>query len=247
MDPFLIASAFTAFFIASFLKGLTGIGFSTLCLGFLALMVDIRLAIPLVFLPSLSSNLMVMADAGHFKESVKRFWPLFVSGIPGLFIGIWFLRTSHTELPRMVLGLVMALYGIWGLKKGELRLGRNRERRSMVPIGFISGIVNGATGSQIMPIMPYLLALDMGRSMFVQTINLSFTINTLLMITALGSFGFVTLPVVGISLAGILPVGLGIFLGSRLRRKVPEEIFRKLVFTLLIGLGSFLLIRPFFI
>jgi uncharacterized membrane protein YfcA len=44
-----------AFFLSAFLKGITGMGFSTICLGLIATFIDIRLAIPLVIFPSLSS------------------------------------------------------------------------------------------------------------------------------------------------------------------------------------------------
>lgn len=79
MDFVTIVQAFIAFFIASFLKGLTGLGFSTLCLGFLVVFLDLKLAIPLVVLPSLSSNIMVMVEAGRFLEALKRFWPLYLN------------------------------------------------------------------------------------------------------------------------------------------------------------------------
>ncbi len=238
--------AFGAFFTASFLKGVTGLGFSTLCLGFLALFMDIKLAIPLVFLPSLSSNLLVMIEAGRFRESLVRFRLLFLSALPGLLLGIWFLGGSHNEAPKVILGLVMFIYGLWGLKNGILELSRAREKRLTVPVGLVSGLINGATGSQIMPIMPYLLALKMDRDLFVQTINCSFTINTLVMMLCMGKLGFMTLPVLTISALGVLPVALGIHLGGKLRKRVSEAIYRKLVLFLLMGLGVTLVIRPLF-
>ncbi len=122
MDNQTIILAFTAFFIASFLKGLTGLGFSTLCLGFLAVFIDLKLAIPLVFLPSITSNIMVMVEAGRFFEALKRFWLLYLSALPGLVLGIWFLGSSQNEAPKAVLGVVMFLYGIWGLKNGLFQL-----------------------------------------------------------------------------------------------------------------------------
>lgn len=246
MDAHTIALALSAFFVASFLKGLTGLGFSTLCLGFLAVFIDIKLAIPLVFLPSLSSNLLVMIEAGRFLESLKRFRLLFLSALPGLFSGIWFLGNSQNDAPKAILGVVMFLYGIWGLKSGILQLPEKREKQLVIPVGLLSGLVNGATGSQIMPIMPYLLSLKMDRDLFVQTINCSFTINTLVMMLCLGKLGLITLPVVIVSAAGILPVGLGIFLGGILRKRVSEAMYRKMVLILLICLGLNLALRPLF-
>ncbi len=246
MDTQTIILAFSAFFIASFLKGLTGLGFSTLCLGFLAAFIDIKLAIPLVFLPSLSSNIMVMINAGRFIDALKRFWLLFLSALPGLFLGIWFLGNSRNEAPKALLGLVMLLYGIWGLKNGLFELSRQKEKQLTIPIGLISGLINGATGSQIMPIMPYLLSLKMDRDLFVQTINCSFTINTLIMMICLGKMGLITLPVFFVSSVGIFPVALGIFLGSILRKRVTELVYRKMLLILLICLGTSLVMRLLF-
>ncbi len=245
MDMHTIILAFSAFFTASFLKGLTGLGFSTLCLGFLAVFMDLKLAIPLVFLPSLASNIMVMLEAGRFFEALKRFWLLYLSALPGLVAGIWILGSSRNELPKVVLGGVMILYGIWGLKTGMYRISGKREKQLAMPVGILSGFVNGATGSQIMPIMPYLLSLNIDRRLFVQTINCAFTFNTLVMMAGLGKMGLVTMPVALLSAGGILPVGMGIFLGGRIRQRITEESYRKMVLILLILLGTHLAARVF--
>lgn len=244
MEPYTIILAFSAFFLASFLKGLTGLGFSTLCLGFLAIFIDLKLAIPLVFLPSLCSNIMVMVDAGRFLEAFKRFRLLYLSAVPGLILGIYFLNASESSSPKVVLGVVMLIYGILGLKKGIQQISEKREKQLTLPVGFVSGLVNGVTGSQIMPIMPYLLSLNMDRNLFVQTINCSFTVNTLIMMAGLGKLGLLTLPVVVLSAGGIIPVAVGIFLGGHIRKKVSEDVYRRMVLILLIALGISLALRP---
>ncbi|MCP4161924.1 MAG: sulfite exporter TauE/SafE family protein [Deltaproteobacteria bacterium] len=245
MDTQTIILAFSAFLIASFLKGLTGLGFSTLCLGFLSIFMDLKVAIPLVFLPSLSSNIMVMIEAGRFFEAFKRFWPLYLGTLPGLLLGIWILGTTQNQSPKVILGTVMLIYGIWALKNKLLQLSKSKERRLMAPIGLLSGLVNGVTGSQIMPIMPYLLSVKMDRDLFVQTINSSFTFSTIIMIIGLGKLGLVTTSIISISAMGILPVAVGIFFGGQLRKRVADETYRKMVLILLIVLGCTLIIKPF--
>ncbi|MGK0272475.1 MAG: putative membrane protein YfcA, partial [Cocleimonas sp.] len=163
MDSFTLIYIFTVFFASAFLKSLTGLGFSTICLGFLAAVLDIKLAILLVLLPSLSSNLLVMWQAGRFIEAFKRFWPLYLSAIPGLLLGIWYLGNSDNEIPKALLGALLILYGVWGLINGLMTLTKKQEKQLSLPVGFISGVANGVTGSQIMPIMPYLLSLKLDR------------------------------------------------------------------------------------
>lgn len=243
MNSTILTLVFISFFLAAFLKGVTGLGFVTLCLGFLALLLDLKLAIALVILPSLSSNIMVMIESGRFIEAAKRFWLLYISALPGLILGIWLLGESDKDLPRAILGLVMFLYGIYGLWKGIMTISKQQEKRLYFPIGFTSGVVNGVTGSQIMPIMPYLLSLNMDRNLFIQTINTSFTINMIIMLFGLNKLGMITIDNMIISAIGIIPVAGGIWLGGIVRKKVSEQFYRKMVLVLLIILGITLVIR----
>lgn len=245
MDTQLLIPVIGVYFTAAFLKGLTGLGFSTICLGILVTFIDIRLAIPLVFIPSLSSNLMVMAQAGRFFESLKRFWFLFLTAIPGLLMGVWFLDNRQDDLPKVILGCVMLLYGLWGLKTGIVHMPDHREKQLKGIVGLISGLVNGATGSQIMPIMPYLLSLKMDRNLFVQTINTAFTVNTLIMMICLGKLGIMTWKTTGVSALGVIPVAMGIAIGGHIRKRVSDQVFRKMVLVFLILLGINLVLKPF--
>ena len=245
MDSFSLLYIFTVFFVSAFLKSLTGLGFSTICLGFLAAVLDIKLAILLVLLPSLSSNLLVMWQAGRFIEALKRFWPLYLSAIPGLILGIWFLGSNDNEIPKVILGVLLILYGLWGLINGLLTITKKQEKQLSLPVGFISGVANGVTGSQIMPLMPYLLSLKLDRDLFVQTINSAFTINSLIMMLGLANLGVISVPMLTLSAAGILPVAVGIYLGGKIRKRISDDSFRKMVLILFILLGLNLVSRLF--
>ena len=88
MDLGLLIVPFIAFTVAGLVKGTTGLGFSTTCLPILAISLGLKESLPLVLVPSLLSNLTVMRDAGHFRETVARFWPLYAALLPGLAAGL---------------------------------------------------------------------------------------------------------------------------------------------------------------
>lgn len=233
------------FFFASFLKGAAGLGFATSCLGIMASYLDMRVAIPLVVLPSLLANAVVMVDAGGFAPIFRRFWVLYLSAVPGLLLGLWVLGGGDTLLPRTVLGICMAAYGAWGLWGG--RIGFGRSRPVMAAVGMSTGLINGLTGSQIMPILPYLISLDITKDELVQAINTSFTFASLIMLVGLGRIGLFSGEVAWLSFIGVVPVGAGIWLGGRVRRLLPEAVFRKLVLALVALLGVSLAVRPLFV
>ena len=241
MEPHIVAFVLGTFFFAAFLKGTAGLGFATTCLGVMASYLDVRLAIPLVVIPSLLSNGLVMIDAGDFVPILRRFWFLYVSALPGLALGLWLLGGGDTTLPRAVLGSAMLLYGCWGLWGGRTTM--SEKPWVAGPVGLITGLVNGLTGSQVMPILPYLMSLNLTKDQLVQAINTSFTLASLVMLVGLNRLGLFTLEVGIVSAAGVIPVAAGIWLGGRVRRRLPEAVFRRVVLVLLAFLGAGLIVK----
>lgn len=244
METTFLAAVFATFLFASFLKGTAGLGFATTSLGIMATYADMRLAIPLVVIPSLLSNAMVMIDAGGFVRIFRRFWFMYVAALPGLFAGLWLLGGGDTVLPRAVLGASMLLYGVYGLWGGTFSLTHTPLMAGAV--GVITGLVNGLTGSQIMPVLPYLMALDITKDELVQAINTSFTFASVVMFFGLGRLGLMNVDIVMISTAGLIPVWLGIWLGGRVRRRLPEAVFRNVVLAMISLLGVGLMFKAFF-
>ena len=76
------------YFFASSVKGVTGLGFSTVCLPFMVLTVGLKAALPLLIIPSLASNLIVMRQAGHFRSTFHRFWLMLLTTVIGVFCGL---------------------------------------------------------------------------------------------------------------------------------------------------------------
>jgi uncharacterized membrane protein YfcA len=224
--------------LAAFLKGITGLGFSTICLALLASVVDLRLAIPMIIIPSLSSNVLVMVQAGEFRATLIRFKWLYVAAIPGLGLGLLMLSSAAPRELGGALGFVLVLYAVFALINPSFRIASPWAERLAAPTGFMTGIINGATGSQVMPALPFLMSLGLGRDALVQAINISFTLGSLVMLGGLARLGFLDWKLLGLSALGIIPVWLGIKLGSWVRVRLPESWFRIGVLIMLIGLGS---------
>ncbi|MBU1610622.1 MAG: sulfite exporter TauE/SafE family protein [Proteobacteria bacterium] len=243
MDTSILALILAAFFISAFLKGITGLGFSTVCLGTLASFVDIKLAIPLVILPSLTSNVLVMLDSGRMREALRRFWPMYLCMMVGMAGGLWMLGATKSETARTVLGLVMCSYGAWALLNPGASIPERWRFALSLPVGLGTGFVNGLTGSQVMPALPYLMLIDIEKNLLIAAINISFTIGSLMMLTGLISMGLFTILSLWLAAAGIPLVFLGIWLGGIIRKHTSEAAFRLLVLLLLIGIGLNLVLR----
>lgn len=250
LDTSLLITVIAVMAFCAFIKGATGLGFSTLALALLVFFLPLKTAIALVIVPSLASNLLLMLSAGNFKVSIKQFFTLFLAAIPGMLLGLIALHYLDNSITSKLLAIVLLIYAVWGL--WQERGAAEREKFSISgdrigllnpPIGFASGVVNGATGSQIIPIMPYLLALPISKEVFVQTINLSFTINSIVMLIALQRMTVFDTSQIGLLMLLILPVACFIWLGGRVRRHLSEQQFRRSVFVLLMVMGILILLR----
>lgn len=242
-DPFHLFLACAGLLIAGLVKGAAGMGFSTTALPLLVLVLGVETAMPLVILPSLSSNVFVMVEAGEFRAMVRRFWLLLVCLLPGLVLGLWCLAVVDRTLAAAALGLVLIIYGLYALTQPAIRLPAGLEKPLQAPVGLMNGFVNGLTGSQIFPLPSYLLMLDLKPNQFTQTNNIAFTLSSLVMLAGLTQIGFMTPAIFLLSICGIVPTYLGVRLGSRLRARLDVEAFRKMVVIVLMALGLVLVIK----
>jgi len=237
-DPGELAWIGTAYLVAGLIKGVTGLGFSTICLALLVIGLDLKDSLPLVLAPSLASNLMVMRAAGHFRSTALRFWPLYLALLPGLAVGLALLGSAEDRTAAGALGVVLAVYAGFALTGPPLALPARWERPAAMPAGLLTGLVNGVTGSQIMPVLPYLMAVGLDKDRFVQAINISFTLSTVVMAIGLAGLGLLTGGAAVVSIAGIAVVFAGVTLGTRLRAVLSPEAFRRAVLGLLLVLGT---------
>jgi uncharacterized membrane protein YfcA len=237
METHILVIVYASFFAAAFIKGATGLGFVSLCLPVISSFIDIRTAIPLVVLPSLLSNVMLIAETKRFSESMRRFWLLYVSAFPGLYAGISLLNYSGNTAAKIVLGGASIAYSLFLLLRIEFTIGRDAERRVTIPIGLVNGFLNGFTGTQVMPMLPYLIALKLDRRLLISAINLGFTFSTLVLMILLHEFDFFSGDILKASIVGVVPVTAGIYLGGKLRHHLSDDRFRIAVLLILMVIG----------
>ena len=110
-------------------------------------------------------------------------------------------------------------------------------------IGLLTGLITGATGVFVIPAVPYLNSLGLHKDDLIQALGLSFTVSTLALAAALGFGGHYPLVAAVDSLVAVLPALAGMWLGTRLRHRLPPQAFRRWFFVGLVVLGGYMLAR----
>ena len=102
-------------------------------------------------------------------------------------------------------------------------------------VGAVTGLVTGATSVFVLPIVPYLAGLGLGREALIQGMWLALKIATIGLALGLILYEALTVPAVGLSALAVLPALAGRMLGAVLRERIASEAFRVALF---IGLGA---------
>lgn len=237
-----VAIVLVAYFFAAITKGLTGLGFSTTCLPIIVFALGLKDAFPLVIIPSITSNLIVMRQVGQFNAAVKRFWPMLLATLPGLGIGLWVLTWIDGVLASAIFGGVLFLWCAFSFTKPDLHLAPRFETIVAPISGFLTGMINGATGSQVMPVVPFMMSLKLNRDLFIQGINCSFTMSSLIIALGFATLGFFAWDDILISSFGIGLVFLGVRVGSQIRHYLSEKLFHNAILAMLTVMSIFLIL-----
>ena len=241
----LIAMATAGFglLIAGVIKGTTGLGYASCALPFLVVVFGLKPAMSIIILPVLATNFSLAFATGHIRETVTRFRWLYLTMLPGIVVGIYLLERVDQSVSVGILGAVMIAYAVLALLRPRLCMPARLELSLQWPTGFLNGVVTGLTGAQVMPLLPYVMALQLDADRTVQVVNMAVLIaSTLLAIGLIGN-GVLTPPLFMASVVALIPALAGVELGNQIRNRIPVENFRRLSLATLLLLGVLMLTR----
>lgn len=231
-------------FATHYQEGITGFGCAALALPFVAMLVGLQTAVPLlVILGWLIAIGIVLLD--RRGVAWKEFAIIVVLLGIGLPIGAWASDALPEYTLKWILAGFMIVVGIHGLIRQGLRYAPPREmtlaRRAMlgifVPMG---GIIQGAFGTGGPLLVIYATRAIPEKSAFRGTLCVVWIAVNAVLIGHFASRGALTPDVLRLA-AFCLPFVLaGMFLGNRTHYRVNELVFRRVVYGVLIASGAFL-------
>ena len=228
------AYAAMSFLAAGIVKGLTGIGYATCAMPLLALGMDLQTAIALVIVPAVVSNFTLIAAGGKTIDTLNRFSVFYFGILPGIAAGTMLLAFVGPRYPTWGLATLTLAYVVLATAKPTLSLAPGTARALALPAGVVNGILTGLTGSQIMPLVPYVLAMRLDPDTQTRVINLAVTIASMALAGALIAAGILTPELLLGSAAGAIPAITGTLVGNSVRRFLPVEAMRRLTLMVLL-------------
>jgi uncharacterized protein len=231
------------FLIAGFVKGVIGLGLPTVSMGLLTLVMAPAKAASLLIVPSFVTNVWQLAAGPNFTRLAHRLWPMLAGVVLGTLAGTGLLSGSHAGQAAVALGGLLVLYALLGLTSVRFSVSPAVEWWLSPLVGALTGLITAATGVFVIPAVPYLGSLNLGREDLIQALGLSFTVSTIALALALAAGGAFALGDVGASTLALAPALIGMAAGGALRGRFSARTFRRVFFGGLLVLGAHLASR----
>jgi uncharacterized membrane protein YfcA len=218
------------FFGSGLAHGILGFGFPMVATPLLSLFMSIKESVLYTLFPTMMVNANVIKKSGRFKEIWREYKYLIISVLFGSFIGTNFLIIFYHDSYRILLALVILLY----LNSHHIKLSlydviQQYPKTLMISFGFVSGIVSGLVNIMIPVLIIYILESRIEKAKSLVVMNGCFFASKFLQILIFGSYGSFSVSFLLLMIPIVIFSLLGLFLGSKIRDRVDENLYKKLL------------------
>jgi uncharacterized membrane protein YfcA len=222
------------FLLAGAVKGVVGLGLPTVAMGLLSLRMPPAEAAAILLLPSFITNVWQLAEGPRLGALLQRLWPTLLAIFVSTSLAAGVIASTRSTVASAALGGALLVYAAAGLRNFHIDVSPRAEQYSGPIVGTITGFITGATGTFVVPAVPYLAGLGLARDELVQALGLSFTVSTVALGLGLLWHDALEFQAVSNSAIAVVPALAGMMFGGWIRRRVSPERFRRWFF---IGLG----------
>ena len=229
--------------VAGFVKGSIGFGFPSLATPLLSLAVSVKTAVVVLILPNIVMDGIQFVRRGAPVATVRRFWPLLVSGGVGMVLGTRVLTLLSPGAAGLVLGAFVLLFVTLSVTGLASVVPATWEPWLSPVAGFVAGVVGGVTNSPATALVLYFHGIGLPKHEFLASVAFTFFFYKLVQLGAVAWYGLLPWSLLGISV-GLTAVALGGFaIGLRVQDRLDQRAFNRAVLVFLAALGAWLLIR----
>ena len=231
-----------AVFLGGIVKGSVGIGMSMFSVPIIAFILPPTKAMMLLCFPVIFTNFLQM----DIKKGVGsfRFLPMFLALFLGLLIGgklILNLSLNFISISIATVIIIFTSLNFFGINLKNIK--KANEKILSVIIGFLSGILGGLTTFYAPPIITFLISINLDKEFFIRTTATMYFFASIPLYSSMIYHGLGNYYDLIMSLILVVPAIIGQFFGSKIRKKLSNEIFQKLILIILIMIGFSLLFK----
>ena len=241
-DPTLILVGIALLF-AAFVKGASGLGFPLIATPTVALLLDIRIAITILLIPNIVMDIAQVFRDGFPFVILRRFAWFFLATIVGVFLGTAVLVSLPLWVLNFCLGSMVLVFVAFNWLKFEFTVTPGLEKLLSMPVGFISGFLNGVTNAAGPALAIYLYSLRLEKREFIKSIATIFVFTKVSQLAAVSSWNLFNGSTLMLSLQVTLFTLAGFYAGIKTQDRINQQTFNRALLILLFVIGVTLLVR----
>lgn len=227
--------------LGHFIKGLSGFASALFAIPLLALFLDIKFVVPVFLLFDFVSGIILTVQTRKFIDR-KEAMRLLLGLVIGTGLGTYFLVSFGDVALKRVFGGLIILFAL------RMLLWKNESAKKQVsriwaPIsGFLGGCVGGMFGLNGPPMILYLTHQLKDKPVFRATLYAVFFADACYRLILYSFSRLITVEIIKFALYLTPFLLIGLFLGSKLHAKIKESAFQKIVASILLATGIFLIV-----
>lgn len=230
------AALAAAFFVAAFVRGYSGFGFSALVVAFAGLITNPVLLVPVAMLSEIAMTSGQFRGLGKLVDW-RRVWLMLAGAVVAMPLSVHLLAAVGADTARLAISLVILLMSIILLEGWTLH--RRIGSIGNIGVGMVSGIANGAAIGGL-PVAAVMAAQPIAAPVFRATMVAYLTLIDVAALPLLWANGMVSSDTFKTFALMVPCLALGLWLGSRHFLNASPQSFRRMAIFLLIilsGLG----------
>lgn len=222
-----------ALFLGGILKGATGVGMPIIAVPVIAAFYDVRLAVIILVIPNLLSNLWQVNKFKSHNHEPKFTRNFALSGFIGAAVGTLVLAWVPVEKLNILMALVVFAYITLRVARPEFHLPLERAKKLVGYAGFGGGVLQGALGISAPIAVTFANAIRLDRPVFIFTISAFFTSMCLAQLPMQYAYGMVNWNTILIGLIAFLPLVAGLQVGEIVGKRMNPIVFDRVILAML--------------
>lgn len=222
------------FLIAGAVQGLTGFGAGLVAIPLLCLVLDVKIAVPLVVLNYVFITGFLCFELRSYLD-VRKITPLLIGSIPGIAIGSQLLGICNPEIVRLFLGFLLVIY--CGYQLFTVPRSFKMPRIVGYAAGFFTGLFTALLSAGGPPAIIYSALTDWTKDEIKATLTGFFVFNTGATVIAHAVSGLTTMLTLQYLCVTMPLVLIGTAIGHKCSARIDQAAYLKIIYILLIVMG----------
>ncbi|WP_052284171.1 sulfite exporter TauE/SafE family protein [Kluyvera genomosp. 1] len=238
LDYSVMAIVIAIMFMYTFVGICAGFGGALTTMPLITLLLPLKMAAPMSVIVGTATALYA-TWLSRKETNWKSALVLILFSFAGIPVGIYALSYLPDHIMKIGLGAFLILYSFYSLFIPRLPV--YDKNWIAMPIGVIAGALGSAFSTNGPPVVIYGMLRNLAPAAFRGTLNAFFTANNIAIIGGLTTSGILTISTLKLVLFCVPTMILGSLVGQYVHKRIPVNVFRVMVFLLLIASGAMLI------